>query len=59
MRGDQFVTVTNDASKAGRVPLLELDDEALTRTSFEKLLSLSLDEMRAVQKYFRSIRREI
>ena len=40
------------------VPLREADDEQLLRMSREGVLSLSLEEMRAVQRYFREQGRE-
>ena len=40
------------------VALCESDDEALLRISQERRLALSLDEMRAVQAYFRAEERE-
>lgn len=44
--------------KAEQVPLLNLRDEGLLRCSKERLLSMSLEEMKAVQKYFHSAGRE-
>jgi phosphoribosylformylglycinamidine synthase len=38
--------------RAERVPVLGLSDAQLVQLSTDRLLSLSLDEMRAVQKYF-------
>ncbi len=46
------------APRAESVPLLGLDDDALLRLSRERLLSLDLAEMRAVQRYFAAQGRE-
>ncbi len=43
---------------AERVPLLEADDEALLRLSRQRQLALSLEEMRAIQRHYRSLGRE-
>jgi phosphoribosylformylglycinamidine synthase len=42
----------------GRVPLLEAADDELLRISQAGILSLDLDEMRAIQAYFRQQERE-
>ena len=44
--------------KAEPVPILGLSDEGLLRCSKERLLSMSLEEMKAVQRYFREAGRE-
>lgn len=40
------------AARAERVPLAAMDDKTLLRTSRERLLSLDLAEMKAIQAYF-------
>ncbi|RKY04628.1 phosphoribosylformylglycinamidine synthase subunit PurL [Candidatus Poribacteria bacterium] len=44
-------------AKVRVIPILEADDEELERISREGLLSLNLDEMRAIQAYFRKLGR--
>lgn len=44
--------------KLATVPLLSIDDEALIRLSKEKLLALSLDEMRTIQAHSRELGRD-
>ena len=46
------------SGRAERVALLGLNDQGLAQLSADRLLSLSLDEMRAVQKYFEEAGRE-
>ncbi|MEZ6071020.1 MAG: AIR synthase related protein [Pirellulales bacterium] len=41
-----------------RIPVCELDDDALLRTSREGQLSLSLEEMRTIQAHYRGLGRE-
>jgi phosphoribosylformylglycinamidine synthase len=55
---DHLSLGTTFAFRLVRVPLTELDDEALVRLSREGQLALNLDEMRTIQAHFRRLRRE-
>src|SRR5438093_1100576 len=46
------------SERSERVPMLGLNDQQLVQLSADRLLSLSLDEMKAVQKYFAEAGRE-
>ncbi len=52
------MTALQERNKTEQVPILSLNDEGLIRCSKERLLSLSLDEMKAVQFYFHEAKRE-
>jgi phosphoribosylformylglycinamidine synthase len=54
----QFGGEATASHQVETVPLLELDDQALVALSRRRLLSLNLDEMRAIQSFYRSAERE-
>jgi len=58
MQNLKTLTISRPPRKTESVSILPLNDEGLLRCSTQKLLSLSLDEMRTIQSYFRSKRRE-
>ena len=47
----------NKTSKANTIEILNLDDKELLRISKENLLSLSIEEMKAIQQYYKKIGR--
>ncbi len=52
------MSATQKYTQAEQVPLLNLNDEQLVYCSKERLLSMSLDEMKSAQKYFQEAGRE-
>jgi phosphoribosylformylglycinamidine synthase len=55
---DQFPSLHQYALKLRHVPIRNLDENALSKLSRDGHLFLSLEEMRAVQNYFRRLERE-
>ena len=54
----QFAQEAAASLHVAEVPLLDLDDEALIALSQQRLLSLDLDEMKAIQTVYRQAERE-
>ncbi len=55
---DTFAEPSGYTYKLTHVPIRDLDDEALRRLSREGHLFLSLEEMQAIQAYYRKVERE-
>jgi phosphoribosylformylglycinamidine synthase len=53
-----FVPRADPSDEVEIVPVREIDDQALARMSVERVLSLSLEEMRAIQEEFRRLGRD-
>lgn len=58
MQDRETLTLNGKSSRAEQIPLRFLKEEELIRLSNERMLSFSIDEMRAVQNYFRSEERD-
>lgn len=58
VKADHLVIGSPYAFKLVTVPIATLDDAGLVRLSKEGMLALTLDEMKAVQAYFRDLGRE-
>ncbi|MFO7742732.1 MAG: phosphoribosylformylglycinamidine synthase subunit PurL [Anaerolineae bacterium] len=53
-----FVPRANPSYEVAVIPVREADDEALARMSVERVLFLSLEEMQAIQREFRTLGRD-
>ncbi len=53
-----FVPQADGSDEVEVIPVREADDEALARMSVERILFLSLEEMRAIQEEFRKLGRD-